>query len=98
MEELDRDSDTSDSEASTDSYDRMMTVALAHACEWCARVPYFGICNGQGKVCGKMAEYLEAQICARLNCASKDAIRLPLMRASLQSRIVIMVESAAKYT
>ena len=93
---MDTNSDTSESEASTDSYDKMMDVWLAHACEWCSTSQYFGVCNGQGRVCNQMAQYIDAQTCSRLNYVSRDAIRLPPMRASLQSRIVILAESAAK--
>ena len=59
-------------------------------CEWCVHGAD-EICNGH-KECTQMAQYKDAQTCLRLAYLCRESIRLPPSKASLQTRIIHIVQ------
>ena len=87
------DESMSDSDVSMDSFDRMFARWVRDtACEWCEHGSGFDMCNGRGKECAEMARYQEAQLCARLTYLCQDSTKLPYAQASLQTRIIALIE------
>ena len=90
---MDMDTDTDNSSDDASYYNRYYATLLAYACEWCLRDQRGGICDGRGNECQAMASYHEAQSCARMNYICRNTIRMPPAQASLQTRIVICVQT-----
>ena len=64
----------------------------ADSCEWCVHGAGNDMCSVRGKECTKMAHYNDAQMCSRLAYLCRNSIRLPPSKASLQTRIVQIIE------